>query len=66
MRHGMCADMLMALVENGTNTRQRVLTGTLERLGELVQDALLFGPPHPLASYFCGLKKRDSFRPFTF
>lgn len=37
MRHGMRADMPVALVENGTSTQQRVVTGTLDRLGELAQ-----------------------------
>ncbi len=35
--HGMRADMPVALVENGTSTRQRVVTGTLERLSDLAQ-----------------------------
>lgn len=37
MRHGMRADMPVALVENGTSTRQRVVTGTLEQLSDLAQ-----------------------------
>lgn len=37
MHHGMRATMPVALVENGTSTRQRVVTGTLDRLGELAQ-----------------------------
>ena len=37
MRHGMRADMPVALIENGTSTRQRVVTGTLDRLSELAQ-----------------------------
>lgn len=37
MRHGMRGDMPAALIENGTSTRQRVVTGTLDRLSELAQ-----------------------------
>jgi len=37
VHHGMRADMPVALVENGTSTRQRVVTGTLVQLGELAQ-----------------------------
>ncbi|RPE01406.1 uroporphyrinogen-III C-methyltransferase [Candidatus Pantoea deserta] len=37
MQHGMRADMPVALVENGTSTQQRVVTGTLDRLGELAR-----------------------------
>lgn len=37
MRHGMRGDMPVALIENGTSTQQRVVTGTLDRLSELAQ-----------------------------
>jgi len=35
--HGMSADMPVALVENGTSVKQRVVSGTLAELGELAQ-----------------------------
>lgn len=35
MKHGMSAEMPVALVENGTSTRQRVVTGSLAELAEL-------------------------------
>lgn len=35
--HGMSAKMPVALVENGTSTRQRVVTGALEELAELAK-----------------------------
>lgn len=37
IQHGMSAQMPVALVENGTSTRQRVVTGSLEQLAELAQ-----------------------------
>jgi uroporphyrin-III C-methyltransferase/precorrin-2 dehydrogenase/sirohydrochlorin ferrochelatase len=37
--HGMAGTMPIALVENGTSTRQRVITGELAQLGELAQRA---------------------------
>ena len=37
LHHGMRADMPVALVEKGTSTDQRVLTGTLQALSELAQ-----------------------------
>lgn len=36
IKHGMRSDMPVALVENGTTTRQRVVTGTLSELEALV------------------------------
>ncbi len=35
IKHGMRSDMPVALVENGTTTRQRVVTGTLSELEAL-------------------------------
>ena len=35
IQHGMSPQMPVALVENGTSTRQRVVTGSLEQLAEL-------------------------------
>lgn len=35
IRHGMPADMSVALVENGTSVKQRVVNGELSQLGEL-------------------------------
>ncbi|MGP3590514.1 siroheme synthase CysG [Vagococcus sp. WN89Y] len=35
--HGMAAQMPVALVENGTSVRQKVVSGTLAELGELAQ-----------------------------
>ena len=35
IRHGMRSDMPVALVENGTTPRQRVVTGTLSELESL-------------------------------
>lgn len=35
IRHGMAADMPVALVENGTSVKQRVVNGELNKLGEL-------------------------------
>jgi len=40
LTHGMRADMPVALVENGTSARQRVVTGTLAQLGELSQQVI--------------------------
>ncbi|MEZ3500952.1 siroheme synthase CysG [Pantoea sp. KPR_PJ] len=37
IHHGMRTDMPVALVENGTSTQQRVVSGTLEQLSELAQ-----------------------------
>ena len=37
MEHGMAAGMPVALVENGTAVKQRVVAGTLRELGELAQ-----------------------------
>lgn len=37
--HGMASTMPIALVENGTSTRQRVIEGELAQLGELAQQA---------------------------
>ncbi|WP_337049312.1 siroheme synthase CysG [Serratia fonticola] len=37
--HGMAASMPVALVENGTSTRQRVIEGQLAQLGELAKQA---------------------------
>ncbi|WP_411754035.1 siroheme synthase CysG [Serratia sp. (in: enterobacteria)] len=37
--HGMAASMPVALVENGTSTRQRVIEGELAQLGELAKQA---------------------------
>lgn len=37
LQHGMRSDMPVALVENGTSTRQRVVTGTLTELAALAQ-----------------------------
>jgi len=39
MAHGMTASTPIALVENGTSTRQRVIEGELDRLGVLAQQA---------------------------
>lgn len=36
-QHGMEADMPVALVENGTSIKQRVVDGVLTQLGELAQ-----------------------------
>nr|WP_314425210.1 siroheme synthase CysG [uncultured Erwinia sp.] len=38
MKHGMSAEMPVALVENGTSTRQRVVTGSLAELAELAEE----------------------------
>ncbi|WP_312382334.1 siroheme synthase CysG [Atlantibacter subterraneus] len=38
LEHGMDADMPVALVENGTSVKQRVVNGTLTQLGELAQE----------------------------
>jgi len=35
IEHGMTADMPVALVENGTAVKQRVVSGILSELGEL-------------------------------
>nr|WP_318383352.1 siroheme synthase CysG [uncultured Enterobacter sp.] len=37
IEHGMQADMPVALVENGTSVKQRVVSGVLSELGELAQ-----------------------------
>ena len=37
MEHGMAAEMPVALVENGTAVKQRVVSGTLQELGALAQ-----------------------------
>lgn len=37
IQHGMAADMPVALVENGTSTRQRVVSGRLDELARLAQ-----------------------------
>ena len=39
MAHGMSGEMPVALVENGTSTRQRVVSGTLDRLAMLAEQA---------------------------
>lgn len=45
MKHGMRSDMPVALVENGTSTHQRVVTGTLSELetlaGEVISPSLM-------------------------
>ncbi|KNC90215.1 siroheme synthase CysG [Trabulsiella odontotermitis] len=40
IEHGMAADMPIALVENGTAIKQRVVDGTLAQLGELAQQVV--------------------------
>jgi uroporphyrin-III C-methyltransferase/precorrin-2 dehydrogenase/sirohydrochlorin ferrochelatase len=40
LEHGMAADMPIALVENGTAIKQRVVDGTLAELGELAQQVV--------------------------
>lgn len=37
IEHGMQADMPVALVENGTSVKQRVVSGALTELGELAR-----------------------------
>ena len=37
IEHGMQADMPVALVENGTSIKQRVVSGVLTQLGDLAQ-----------------------------
>jgi len=45
IKHGMRRDMPVALVENGTSTRQRVVTGTLDELealaGQVISPSLM-------------------------
>lgn len=68
IRHGMRADMPMALIEQGTTERQRVLTGTLQSLPAIVEGSEVHAPTllivgevvslHPQLAWF----RRDSDR----
>jgi uroporphyrin-III C-methyltransferase/precorrin-2 dehydrogenase/sirohydrochlorin ferrochelatase len=44
LRHGMAPEMPVAVIDNGTRRRQRVVTGTIADIADKVEEAALKGP----------------------
>lgn len=58
IKHGMSADMPAAIIEKGTSSQQKVITGTLETLPDLVRALNLKSPSLIIVGQVVALNKR--------
>lgn len=58
IKHGMSADMPAAVIEKGTSSQQKVITGTLETLPDLVRALNLKSPSLIIVGQVVALNKR--------